>query len=173
MQSDKSEYHSLVFGVLGEPKGKARPRFARRGDFVNTYTPEATQKYEELIRYCAQKVRQKNGITKPISGDIILNIKAYFKIPKTYSKKRKEKCLNGEERPSKKPDSDNIAKIVLDGLNPKMKVDHVQHKAVCVHEGLYRDDKQVVSLKVDKYYSNKPRVEITAMWRDNGKEKET
>ena len=166
MQQDKSNYHSVVFGVLGEPQGKARPRFARRGKFVSTYTPSTTQKYEEQIRYSALAVRQKNGITKPISTDISLAIRAYFKIPKTYSKKRKERCLNGEERPSKKPDSDNIAKIILDGLNPKMKVDHVQHKAVCVHEGLYRDDKQVVSLKVDKYYSDKPRVEITAIWSD-------
>ncbi|MBI0032746.1 RusA family crossover junction endodeoxyribonuclease [Lactobacillus sp. M0396] len=166
MQQDKSNYHSVVFGVLGEPQGKARPRFARRGKFVSTYTPSTTQKYEEQVRYSALAVRQKNGITKPISADISLGIKAYFKIPKTYSKKRKERCLNGEERPSKKPDSDNIAKIILDGLNPKMKLDHVQHKAVCVHEGLYRDDKQVVSLKVDKYYSDKPRVEITAIWSD-------
>ncbi|MBC6342104.1 RusA family crossover junction endodeoxyribonuclease [Lactobacillus kimbladii] len=168
MQQDKANYHSLVFGVLGDPQGKQRPRFARRGKLVSTYTPSATQKYEEQVRYSALAVRQKNGITKPISTDISLAIRAYFKIPKTYSKKRKERCLNGEERPSKKPDSDNIAKIVLDGLNPKMKVDHVQHKAVCVHEGLYRDDKQVVSLKVDKYYSDKPRVEITAMWSDQG-----
>lgn len=166
MQSDKLNYHSLVFGILGDPQGKARPRFARRGKLVSTYIPSTTQKYEELIRYSALRVRQKNGIKKPISADISLGIRAYFKIPKTYSKKRKERCLNGEERPSKKPDSDNIAKIVLDGLNPKMKVDHVQHKAICVHEGLYRDDKQVVSLKVDKYYSDKPRVEITAIWSD-------
>ena len=168
MQQDKANYHSLVFGVLGDPQGKQRPRFARRGKLVSTYTPSTTQKYEEQVRCSALAVRQKNGITKPISADISLGIKAYFKIPKTYSKKRKERCLNGEERPSKKPDSDNIAKIVLDGLNPKMKVDHVQHKAVCVHEGLYRDDKQVVSLKVDKYYSDKPRVEITAIWSDQG-----
>ena len=166
MQHDKSNYHSVVFGILGDPQGKARPRFARRGRLVSTYTPSTTQKYEELIRYSALRVRQKNDIKKPISADISLGIKAYFKIPKTYSKKRKERCLNGKERPSKKPDSDNIAKIVLDGLNPKMKLDHVQHKAVCVHEGLYRDDKQVVSLKVDKYYSEKPRVEITAFWSE-------
>ena len=168
MQKDEQKYHSLVFGILGEPQGKARPRFARRGKFVSTYTPSATQKYEEQVRYSALSARQRKGINKPISADISLGIKAYFKIPKTYSKKRKERCLNGEERPSKKPDSDNIAKIVLDGLNPKMKVDHAQHKAVCVHEGLYRDDKQVVSLKVDKYYSDKPRVEITAIWSDQG-----
>ena len=93
MQSDKSEYHSLVFGVLGEPKGKARPRFARRGKLVSTYTPSTTQKYEELIRYSALAVRQKNGITKPISTDISLAIRAYFKIPKTYSKSGKRSAL--------------------------------------------------------------------------------
>ena len=164
--------HQLSFTVNGDPQGKARPRFSRAGKSVRAYTPTTTQKYEELVRYCAVSARQKEKV-KPISADMSISIKAYFKVPTSYSKKRKERCLNGEERPSKKPDSDNIAKIVLDGLNPKMKVDHVQHKAVCVHEGLYRDDKQVVSLKVDKYYSDKPRVEITAFWSDKGKEKET
>ena len=166
MQSDKSAYNCVVFGVPGEPQGKARPRFARRGKFVSTYTPQATQNYEELIRYSALTVRQKNGIDKPISGNIILNIRAYFKIPKSYSKKRKEMCLAGDERPTKKPDSDNIAKIVLDGLNPKMKVDHRLHKAVCIHEGLYQDDRQVIDLRVEKWYSDEPRVEITATWDD-------
>lgn len=162
----------LKFVVPGDPQGKARPRFARASRGVRTYTPTTTQRYEALVRYCAVSARQKEKV-KPISADMSLDIKAYFKVPTSYSKKRRHNCLAGLERPSKKPDSDNIAKIVLDGLNPKMKVDHVQHKAVCVHEGLYRDDKQVVSLKVDKYYSDKPRVEITAFWSDKGKEKET
>lgn len=61
---------------------------------------------------------------------------------------------------------DNIAKIVLDGLNPKMKVDHRLHKAMCVHEGLYQDDRQVIDLRVEKWYSDEPRVEITATWAD-------
>ena len=56
-------------------------------------------------------------------------------------------CIVVDERTSKKPDSDNIAKIILDGLNPKMKVNSELHKAENVREGLYRDDKQVVSLK--------------------------
>ena len=71
MQNDEQKYHTLAFGILGDPQGKARPRFARRGDFVSTYTPQATQKYEELIRYCALNVRQKNGINKPISLSLI------------------------------------------------------------------------------------------------------
>lgn len=157
---------SLTIIIPGEPASKARPRFSRTAKGVRTYTPTKTLKYEELVRYHALAERQKQGI-KQVSKQMQLQIKAYFSIPKSYSKKRKEMCLAGDERPTKKPDSDNIAKIVLDGLNPKMKVDHVQHKAVCVHEGLYRDDKQVVSLKVDKYYSDNPRVEITAFWDDD------
>lgn len=157
----------LKFIVPGEPQGKARPRFARRGRYVSTYTPKETQNYEALVRYCAVNARTHKGL-KPISSEMGLGIKAYFKIPKSYSKKRKEKCLKGDERPSKKPDSDNIAKIVLDGLNPKMKLNHALHRAENVQEGLYLDDKQVVSLNVEKWYAEEPRVVITAVWQDDG-----
>lgn len=118
------------------------------------------------MRYYALTERQKLGI-KPISEPLKLQIKAYFSIPKSYSKKRKEMCLAGDVRPTKKPDGDNVAKIVLDGLNPKMKVDRRLHKAVCLHEGLYLDDKQVVDLIVEKWYAEEPRVEIKAMWDDD------
>lgn len=156
----------LKFVVPGEPQGKARPRFARRGRYVSTYTPKETQSYEALVRYCAVSARQKEKV-RPISADMSLDIKAYFKIPKSYSKKRKDRCLNGDERPSKKPDSDNIAKIIFDGLNPKMRLNHATHKAENVQEGLYRDDKQVVSLHVEKWYGEEPKVEITAEWQED------
>ena len=43
-----------------------------------------------------------------------------------------------------KPDLDNLAKIILDSLN-----------------GIaFDDDKQVVKLEVEKYYSDRPRAEI-------------
>ncbi|RMC36940.1 RusA family crossover junction endodeoxyribonuclease, partial [Lactobacillus sp. ESL0236] len=151
----------LKFIVPGEPKSKARPRFSRRGGHVITYTPDDTHDYENQVRYSAQIARQKYNINKPISQDMAISIKVYFGIPTSYSKKRRARCLSGEERPTKKPDSDNIAKIVLDGLNPKMKVNHALHKAVCLSEGLYRDDKQVVDLTVEKWYGEKPQVEVT------------
>lgn len=156
----------LTFVVPGDPQGKARPRFSRAGRGVRTYTPNSTQKYEELVRYCAVSARQKEKV-KLISADMSLLIKAYFKVPKSYSKQRRHNCLAGVERPSKKPDSDNIAKIILDGLNPKMKLNHATHKAENVQEGLYRDDKQVVSLHVEKWYGEEPKVEITAEWQDD------
>lgn len=155
--------HQLSFTVIGDPQGKARPRFSRAGKSVRTYTPTTTQKYEELVRYCAVSARQKEKV-KPISVDMSISIKAYFKVPTSYSKKRKHNCLVGIERPSKKPDSDNIAKIVLDGLNPKVKRSKTLHKMVCLQQGLYLDDKQVVSLSVEKWYAEEPRVVITALW---------
>lgn len=158
--------HQLSFTVIGDPQGKARPRFSRAGKGVRTYTPTATQKYEELVRYCAVSARQKEKV-KPISADMSISIKAYFKVPTSYSKKRKHNCLAGVERPSKKPDSDNIAKIVLDGLNPKMKRSKTLHKMVCLQQGLYEDDKQVVSLNVEKWYAEEPKVVITASWHEN------
>ena len=159
--------HQLSFTVNGEPQGKARPRFSRAGKSVRTYTPTATQQYEELVRYCAVSAMREKRVG-PITVSVSLTIKAYFKIPNSYTKKRREDCLNGDERPSKKPDSDNIAKIVLDGLNPKMKRSKVLHKMVCLQQGLYLDDKQVVSLNVEKWYAEEPRVVITAVWHDGG-----
>ena len=48
----------------------------------------------------------------------------------------------GFELPTKKPDTDNIAKIILDSLN-----------------GIaYHDDAQIVRLTVQKSYSREPRV---------------
>ena len=52
--------------------------------------------------------------------------------------------MSGQIRPTQKPDADNIAKSVLDALN-----------------GLaYADDKQIVTLVVDKYYDEEPCVHV-------------
>ena len=65
--------------------------------------------------------------------DIPLRVRilAKFPIPESWSKKNKEKALKGEIMPNKKPDLDNIAKIILDGLNGVA----------------YTDDKQVTSME--------------------------
>jgi Holliday junction resolvase RusA-like endonuclease len=43
-----------MFMVYGEPVGKGRPRFAKRGNFVSTYTPLKTKTYEDEIRMMAR-----------------------------------------------------------------------------------------------------------------------
>ena len=73
-----------------------------------------------------------------------LDIMAFFEVPKSKSKKFKERALLGLERPTKKPDIDNIVKALQDALN-----------------GLaYKDDSSIVYLSVAKCYSEIPRVEV-------------
>ena len=81
---------------------------------------------------------------KQFQGPLKLTITAYFPIPSSASKKKKELMLAGIIRPTIKPDWDNIGKIVTDALN---------HLA-------YDDDKQIVEAIVRKLYSDEPRVEI-------------
>ena len=52
--------------------------------------------------------------------------------------------LGGDIRPTKKPDMDNVIKIIADALN----------------KIAYRDDTQIVDCQVRKFYSEKPRVEV-------------
>lgn len=123
--------------IPGAPRGKARPRVTRRG----TYTPEETRRYEELVRACWAK---EGG--ERFKDDTALNvlIMAWFPIPQSTSKARRLEMLLGHIRPAKKPDCDNVAKIICDALNG------------CA----YKDDAQIVRCTVAKYYSETPRVEV-------------
>lgn len=70
---------------------------------------------------------------------------AYYKIPKGYTKKRIQAIREGKEYPMKKPDVDNIAKIILDSLN----------------KIAYDDDVQVTDLIVRKRWTEeKERIEL-------------
>jgi Holliday junction resolvase RusA-like endonuclease len=44
----------VMYTVYGEPVGKGRPRFARNGNFVSTYTHRRPKTYEDEIRMMAK-----------------------------------------------------------------------------------------------------------------------
>ena len=133
----------VKFTVPGEPKGKGRPKFARRGQYVQTYTPDATTNYENLVKL--EYERQCGRISFPKDAQLDMRIMAYFSIPKSKSKKAKQLMKDKVIRPTKKPDMDNIVKIIADGLN-----------------GIaYHDDSQIVDTAVRKFYSENPRVVVT------------
>ncbi len=131
------------FVIPGEPQGKGRPRFSvnsRRG-FVQVHTPERTAVYENLVK--VEYMAQCKGDPFPDKAMLRMDIKAYFAIPKSASKKAKAEMAAGARRPVKKPDADNIIKTIADALN-----------------GIaYHDDSQIVSVNLEKYFSEKPRVE--------------
>lgn len=129
------------FVVLGEPQSKGRPRFARMGNFVRSYTPDETVQYETLVRLSYQQA----GHGK-LSGAIKAKIKAYFSIPKSVSKKRHGLMAENKILPvTVAKDTDNICKVVLDALN----------------KIAYDDDRQVVEIHAYKFYGENPRVEVT------------
>lgn len=130
----------MIITIPGKPVGKARPRFRGAGFKVITYTPPATKKYEKEV---ARIYKQSAGV---LYAEIPLRVRilAKFPIPESWSKKNKEKALKCEIKPNKKPDLDNIAKIILDGLNGVA----------------YTDDKQVTSLEIEKVYSDTPCVVV-------------
>lgn len=132
---------STNFIVFGDPVGKGRPKFARRGNFVSTYTPVKTKNYEDKIRE-ATKIAM--GEHEPLETPVNVYVYIRCSVPKAYSKKRTEDCLNGLERPCKKPDLDNVAKCFLDAMNLIA----------------YKDDSQVVELHVTKVYSQTAAVEV-------------
>jgi Holliday junction resolvase RusA-like endonuclease len=124
--------------VPGNPMGKQRPRVMRSGF---TYTPKKTVNYETQIR---ERFAASFPNHTPISEAVRMELKIFMYIPKSTSQKKLTQMINREIRPTKKPDIDNIVKVVADALN-----------------GIaYADDKQIVSLVVEKYYSVRPRVEI-------------
>ncbi len=123
-----------------EPKGQMRPRFFSAGKFQKTYKHEK-QKAEEskLLGLLYQHAPQK-----PLECAVELKIVAYMPIPKSWPKWKRASAMEGSLRPDKKPDADNLTKMILDVFN-----------------GIFwRDDKQVVDISVKKYYSHSPRWEI-------------
>ena len=119
--------------------GKARPR-------MNTYTgraytPTKTKNYEYLVR---QIFVYKYPQYKPIEGRVTMTIIAYFEIPKSTSKKKEAEMLANIISPTKKPDADNIVKIVLDAMN----------------KFAFKDDTQVTKLEIEKKYSRTPRIYV-------------
>lgn len=122
--------------IPGDPVAKARPRVGKFG----TFTPQKTKNYETLVK---ELYFAKHGQTL-LEGELKIDLKAYFSIPKSTSKKKRTEMQGGRIRPTKKPDIDNIIKSVTDALNGVA----------------YVDDSQVVEIVAQKYYSDVPRVKI-------------
>ena len=126
----------ISFTIEGEPTGKGRPRHGK----YKTYTPAKTKAVENNIAYFF-----KVNIGHYFEGYVKLKLDLYYSIAKSDSKKKKLMKLNNEIRPNKKPDIDNVVKLVADALN----------------EVAYKDDTQIIELECRKFYSDIPRIEIT------------
>lgn len=128
-----------------EPKPQSRPRFARRGNHVQTYEDRAMKEYKNQVKNYLRKSRAKLIEKGPISARVTF----YIHPPKS-ALSNKQKRLEVElERKycDKKPDLDNYFKAVTDAA-----------------EGiLYKNDGQIAVMVCQKLYSMRPRTEIEIM----------
>ena len=136
------------FEVEGDINGKGRPRVNTYTG--HTYTPSKTKEYEDYIK---QNFKIKYPRYIPFEGRVSVKIVAYFKIPKNTPKKSEELMHSGSISPTKKPDIDNIVKIVLDGLNKMAFVDDNQITKLEVEKKYIEDkfDKEKVYIKIEEY----------------------
>lgn len=103
----------LTFAIPGRPTGKGRPKFARRGDHVRTYTDAKTASYENKVALFAANAMQGRAM---FDGPICVSVLAHFAPPKSAPKAQRAAMLDGTIYPTVKPDLDNCIKAVLDGL---------------------------------------------------------
>lgn len=129
----------IKFEIPGKVKAKQSFKIGYNGF---KYTPSDVKSYANWVRLCFQKEYPKHLPSMYHDKQLRMNIEAHYAIPKSFSKKKREDALNRLVRPTVKPDCDNISKNICDSLNGIV----------------YPDDKQIVSLEVEKYYSENESV---------------
>jgi Holliday junction resolvase RusA-like endonuclease len=155
---EENPLYEIEFTIPFEPKPAPRPRGRISGrflkkkpkvvvenPFIQWYDPGADDKKEisEFIKTVLPK-----GF-EIIGGECYLFMEIYKPILASFN--RKEKFLAEAKilRPEKKPDTDNYAKTVMDAMSKLV----------------WSDDGSVVQNNVEKYYSSKPRMEVTLQFR--------
>lgn len=139
---------ALSFTVPGEVRGKGRPRIVRlgRGDraFTRLAADEKTVNYENLVALMATEAMQRAGMAaQHFTGPVVVELVAALVPAASTPKKLLAQMLGGLAPPTKKPDLDNIVKV-LDALNGIV----------------WKDDAQVVSFTAAKVYAERPALHL-------------
>lgn len=125
----------IEFTIPGKAIAKQSFRYTRDG---RKYTDKEVNGYANWVRLCFERAYPEHLPSMFFEKPLKVHIQAFFEIPKSYSKKKRELVIAGKIRPTVKPDTDNISKNIKDALN-----------------GIaYPDDKQVVSEMIEKFYDD-------------------
>lgn len=128
--------------MLGEPKGKGRPRFSRATG--RAFTPAATVSYEGMLKVAATEAM---GSRRPLAGALRISVVARMPVPRSWSNRKREAALAGRVDPTGRPDIDNIVKM-MDALN------HI----------VWTDDSQIVQCVATKRYDDQPAF-VLEVWQ--------
>ena len=127
--------------IPGEPISKARPKFARRGKFTQTYSTQET----EEGKFIAQALQQLGG--KSLDGPLRFAMVCVKSRPKNHygtGRNLGKVKVSSPVHPTTTPDTDNYVKFVLD----------------CLNGVAYKDDAQIVEISAVKKFGKNPRTEI-------------
>ena len=130
----------MKFTIPIEPVGQMRARSTAIGGHARTYKHSKQKSAESRLLAFAAEHRPD----EPLDGPLEVTVDAYLPIPASMSRMNRAMALNGELRPTKKPDIDNVSKHLLD----------------CFNGIFWTDDKNIVGLMVRKFYSDRPRWEV-------------
>lgn len=124
----------ISLDLYGEPVPQARSRTVRRGGKSITYDPNS--KLKEGYKWQIRSQYREEPLTVPVAMDVVF----MMPIPKSTSKTKTAAMMNGTIHHMKRPDVDNMLKLVNDVLNNLV----------------FKDDSQVIEIHARKIYSSKP-----------------
>lgn len=134
-----TEINQVTFTVETEPVACARPRFNSKTR--HAFTPKKTRQYKDKVASAASKAMYNRT---PLEGPLKAEITAYMAIPEGYPRWKRDLIDQGKMRPTSVPDTDNLAKGVMDAMNKLV----------------FRDDAEIIELLVHKRFSDRPRMEV-------------
>jgi Holliday junction resolvase RusA-like endonuclease len=148
---EENPWEALSFVLLGDAVAQQRPRHAKIGSkekpITVTYDPKKSREFKAEVKRAIFLELPKGFV--PANGQVWVQVDVHKAPPKSFSRVKLYMCEKGVLRPEKKPDWDNYGKGVVDAL-----------KGV-----LWSDDSQVIEGAVGKYYSMRPRIEISVCFR--------
>jgi len=103
----------LTVTIPGEPISQGRPRFSTHGGFPRAYDPKKSKEGKQSVRFFVSKAMEEQGLDT-LTGPIMMQVQFGIKLPKSQERKRTPRLRVWRV---KKPDLDNLIKLVKDGCS--------------------------------------------------------
>ena len=123
--------------IIGKPKAQPRVKAFSRGGKAGVYTPSTADEWRRTV-----KAGLARHTGKKLTGAFEVEIDFFIDRPRSHYRQGKYSHILKADVPkfhTKKPDADNLVKLILDVLS---KIEY------------WDDDSSVVSLRVTKQYSD-------------------
>lgn len=127
-----------------EPVGQLRPRATHHGAGIRMYDPPKVAEFKRDVAEYVADLMEKDEIPQFKNEALAVRISVYRKVQNSISSAERLRRLSDVHRPTVKYDLDNYIKSILDALNGV----------------LWDDDKNIVSIHAEKYYTTSPFFKI-------------